>query len=109
MVSGSIVLFPIGLLQWPEVNPNLLEWGSALSLGVICTALAYVIFFDVIKRTGATNASTVTFIVPGFAILWGSLFLGETLTPRVIVGMLVTLAGTGFTTGLIKFGKTKGS
>ncbi len=108
MVSGSIALIPIGLWQWPELNPSMLEWGSALALGVVCTALAYVIFFDVIKRTGATNASTVTFIVPGFAILWGAMFLGETLSTRVVVGMFVTLAGTGFTTGLIRFGKRKG-
>lgn len=101
MVSGSLVLLPIGLWQWPTVNPGLMEWGSALSLGIFCTALAYVIFFDVIKRTGATNASTVTFIVPGFAILWGALFLGETLSTRIVLGMIVTLAGTAFTVGLV--------
>lgn len=101
MVSGSIALLPLGLALWPETNPNLLEWGCGLSLGIFCTALAYVIFFDVIARTGATNASTVTFMVPGFAILWGALFLGETLTLRTIIGMLVTLAGTAFTVGLV--------
>ncbi len=107
MVSGTIVLLPMGLWLWPEANPGMLEWGSALALGMLCTAFAYVVFFEVVGRTGATNASTVTFIVPGFAILWGALFLGETLTPRIIVGMLVTLAGTGFTTGLIRFGKKR--
>ncbi|MDQ8184750.1 DMT family transporter [Pelagicoccus sp. SDUM812002] len=101
MLSGSIALLPLGLALWPEVNPSLLEWGCGVSLGVFCTALAYVIFFDVIGRTGATNASTVTFMVPGFAILWGALFLGETLTPRVVAGMLVTLAGTAFTVGFV--------
>lgn len=107
MLSGTIFLLPLGLWQWPEVNPGMLEWGSALFLGVFCTAFAYVIFFDVIQRTGATNASTVTFVVPGFAILWGALFLGEALTPRIVVGMLVTLVGTGFTTGLIRFRKSR--
>lgn len=101
MVSGTVALLPLGLAFWPEANPSLLEWGCGLALGVFCTALAYVIFFDVIARTGATNASTVTFMVPGFAIIWGALFLGETLTLRVVVGMLVTLAGTAFVLGVV--------
>ncbi|MDQ8201163.1 DMT family transporter [Pelagicoccus enzymogenes] len=101
MVSGTLALLPLGLALWPEVNPSWLEWGCGVALGVFCTALAYVIFFDVIARTGATNASTVTFMVPGFAILWGALFLGETLSPRVVAGMLVTLAGTAFTLGIV--------
>ncbi len=100
MVSGSLALLPLGLALWPEANPSLLEWGCGLALGVFCTAFAYVIFFDVIARAGATNASTVTFMVPGFAILWGALFLGETLTPRIVAGMLVTLCGTAFTLGI---------
>lgn len=106
MLGGSLALIPLGLWQWPAANPALLEWGSALALGIFCTALAYLIFFDVIKRTGATNASTVTFMVPGFAILWGTVFLGETLTLRTVVGMLVTLAGTAFTIGIVpRFGR----
>ncbi|MBD5780944.1 DMT family transporter [Pelagicoccus sp. NFK12] len=108
MVSGTLVLLPLGLALWPEVNPSWLEWGCGVALGVFCTALAYVIFFDVIARTGATNASTVTFMVPGFAILWGALFLGETLSPRVVAGMLVTLAGTAFTLGIVpRFGRRR--
>lgn len=106
MVGGSLALLPLGIWLWPEVNPSVLEWACGLALGIFCTALAYAIFFDVIGRMGATNASTVTFMVPGFAILWGALFLGETLTPRIVAGMLVTLAGTAFTVGLVpRFGR----
>lgn len=103
--GATLLLLPLGIWFWPETNPSLVSWVSAVSLAAICTAFAYVIFFKVIASAGGTNASTVTFIVPGFAIVWGALFLGEQITPRIVVGMVVTLVGTAYATGLIGFRK----
>jgi len=103
--GASFVLLPLGLWYWPEVNPGWLPWLSAFALAAACTAFAYVIFFRIIATAGGTNASTVTFIVPGFAIFWGAVFLGEAITLRIVVGMIVTLIGTAYTTGLVGFGK----
>lgn len=68
-------------------------WTSILALAVLSTALAYILYFDIITKAGATNASLVTLIVPLFALLLGVLFLGESLLTREIVGM--ALIGIG--------------
>lgn len=105
--GASLLILPLGIWFWPEGNPTWLPWMSAFALAALCTAFAYVIFFRIIATAGGTNASTVTFIVPGFAIVWGALFLGESITPRIVVGMIVTLIGTAYTTGLIGYKNSK--
>ena len=70
-------------------------------MALLCTALAFVLFFRLIKRTGATAATSVTFLIPFFGIFWGWLFLNEDVTNQMIAGMAVTLLGTGLTTGFI--------
>ena len=66
-----------------------------------CTGLAYLLYFRLIARVGATNAITVTFLVPGFAVGWGALLLGETVTAEMAAGCAVILAGTALATGLV--------
>lgn len=101
LTGASLLLLPLGLWYWPEANPGWLPWMSAFALAAACTAFAYVVFFKIIATAGGTNASTVTFIVPGFAILWGAVFLDEVITLRILAGMVVTLVGTGYATGII--------
>ena len=62
--------------------------------------LAYALFFSLLKRSGAMAASSVTFLIPVFAILWGAAILGETIDPQLLLGMLVTLAGTALAVGI---------
>lgn len=88
--------------MWPEVNPGAVAWSCALALAIVSTALAYVIFFGILARAGALAASTVTFLVPVFALVWGAALLGEALSWREFLGMAVTLLGTTLTTGLVR-------
>ena len=74
-------------------------------LGIGCTAVAYVLFFRLIERVGASRAVTVTFLVPVFGTLWGALFLGETVTGAMLVGGAIVLVGTGLSTGVIRWPK----
>jgi drug/metabolite transporter (DMT)-like permease len=69
---------------------------------VFCTAIAYVLYFRLIAHVGPARAITVTFLVPPFAVLWGAVILGETLSPRMIAGAAVVLAGTALATGLVR-------
>jgi drug/metabolite transporter (DMT)-like permease len=78
------------------------DWASAIALGVLCTGLAYILYFRLIARVGPANAMTVTFLIPAFAMLWGALVLGEAVTPAMLAGCAVILAGTALATGLIK-------
>ncbi len=107
MIAATLVLLPIAIPLLPEQNPSLLAWSSGLGLAVLCTAFAFVLYFNLIAKAGATAATTVTFIVPVFAILFGVWLLDEALTPRITAGMIVILLGTGLTTGLIGTQKVK--
>ena len=100
LVMSSLVLLVPGLILWPEETPSTRAWSSALLLAVVCTALAYALFFSLLKRSGAMAASSVTFLIPLFAILWGAAILGETIDPQLLLGMLVTLAGTALAVGI---------
>ena len=100
LVMSSLVLLVPGLILWPEETPSTRAWSSALLLAVVCTALAYALFFSLLKRSGAMAASSVTFLIPVFAILWGAAILGETIDPQLLLGMLVTLAGTALAVGI---------
>ena len=98
---SALVLLPPALWSWPERMPGLGPWLAALVLGVACSALAYVLFFRLIARVGASRAVTVTFLVPVFGTLWGALFLGEPVTASMLAGGAVVLLGTGLATGVI--------
>ena len=101
LVMASLILLVPGILFWPAEMPSAKSWNSALLLAVICTAIAYALFFSLLKRSGAMAASSVTFLIPIFAILWGAIVLGEKVDPQLLVGMLVTLGGTALAVGLI--------
>jgi drug/metabolite transporter (DMT)-like permease len=99
-LSAAIVLLPLVLWRWPEVPPSATSWGAAIALALLCTGVAYVLFFRLIGNIGATNALSVTFLIPAFAIAWGGLFLGETVNATMIAACGVVLVGTSLVTGL---------
>jgi drug/metabolite transporter (DMT)-like permease len=70
-------------LQFPSIN----VWAAVVAMGLLSTALAYVIYFRLLSSAGATNAQLVTFLVPVSAILLGTIFLSEQLNIRQIAGM----------------------
>jgi drug/metabolite transporter (DMT)-like permease len=101
--AAAVLLAPGALLLWPAHAISLRSWGAVLGLGVACTGFAYVIYYRLIAHIGPARAIAVTFLVPPFAIAWGGLFLGESVSPRMIAGALVVLAGTALTTGVVRF------
>lgn len=64
--------------------------------------MAYILFFRLIAHVGAARTITVTFLIPVFAVLWGALFLHESLTTVMVLGCAVILLGTELTTGALK-------
>jgi drug/metabolite transporter (DMT)-like permease len=67
----------------------------------VCTGIAYILYFRLLERLGPARAVTVTFLVPVFAILYGTLLLGETLTPWMIGCGLVVVLGTSLAAGVL--------
>ena len=101
-LSATLVLVVPALWTWPAVTPGASAWAAAAALSFACTGLAYVLFFRLIANAGAANAISVTFLIPGFAMLWGWLFLAETPSGAMLAGCAVILLGTALATGLIK-------
>ncbi len=101
-VAATLVLAPLAWLSWPAVLPGGLAWGSALMLGIGCTALAYLLYFRLIARVGAVRASSVAFLIPAFATLWGWALLHEPVTLQMLAGAAVILLGTALSLGLLR-------
>jgi drug/metabolite transporter (DMT)-like permease len=96
VVMSSLVMLPLALLvdhPWTLPMPSVQVVGSLLVFGIVCTALAYILFFRVLSRAGATAASLVTFLIPPSAIAMGALVLGESLSLMQYGGM--ALIGIG--------------
>lgn len=94
--ASTVLLLPVMLLvdrPWTLAMPGAATWGAVLGVGLLSTALAYVLYFRILAAAGATNLLLVTFLIPVSAILLGVLVLGETLLPRHFLGM--TLIGAG--------------
>lgn len=72
---------------------------SVITLGVVCTGLAYLLYFRLVKDDGPASALSVTFLVPLFGILWGALFLGEEIGINTLIGALLVITGTILVTG----------
>ena len=82
---AAILLAPFALATWPAQSPSSASWGSAVTLGVLCTGIAYAFFFRLIQRVGAARATTCTYLVPLFGVFWGWLLLAETPTATMLV------------------------
>ncbi len=100
-LSAALVLAAPALLWWPASMPSGRAWLMVTLLALLCTGLAYLMYFRLIAHVGAANAIAVTFLIPAFAVLWGWLFLGEPLTAAMAVGCAVILLGTALATGVI--------
>lgn len=105
-IAATILLLPVALLYLPSSSISLMSWLSVIALGVVCTGLAYTMYFRLIANIGSTKAITVTFLIPVFGSLWGALLIDEQITTQMIIGTLIILCGTGLVTGVISIKKT---
>lgn len=96
LTAGALMMFPLSMIAeqpWSHALPPLPAWGAIVALGVLCSAIAYVLYFRLIDSAGATNALLVPLLVPPIAILLGGLFLGELLAPQDFLGLGVIILG----------------
>lgn len=92
------------LLLWPSLPVSATAWGAVAAVALLCTAIAYILFFHLIEKAGPSRALTVTFLVPVFALVYGSVFLNEVITPWMIGCGVVIVCGTALSTGLVRLG-----
>ncbi len=105
--TGSQVGAALGLALpalWlrPAQMPGTAAWLALLAVGILCTGLAYVLYFRIIAKAGPARALAVTYLVPVFAVIYGLIFLGEAVTPWMLVCAVVIIAGTALSTGLLQ-------
>lgn len=99
MWAAVIVVLPL-LPLMPIRDPVTLPISlSVLTLGIVCTGFAYLLYFRLVKDDGPASALSVTFLVPLFGILWGRLFLGEEIGINTLLGALLVITGTILVTG----------
>lgn len=101
-IGASVGLALPTLWFWPEHTPSLQAWLAIVALAVFCSALAYILYFRLIAHAGPAKAVTVTFMIPLFAVFYGSVFLGESVTGWMVVCGGVILLGIALATGLLK-------
>lgn len=93
--AAALVLLPLAaVLDRPwTATPDAATWAALLAIGLLCTAVAYILYFRILASAGATNVLLVTFLVPVTALLLGVLILGERLTTTALLGMGLIFSG----------------
>ncbi|MCZ8072889.1 MAG: DMT family transporter [Paucibacter sp.] len=104
-VTASAMLLLPALFTWPERMPSGQAWLSVAMLAVLCSGVAYILYFRLMQRVGPTNTIAVTFLIPVFAVLWGYVFLAEAFTLHMAMGCAIVLLGTALAVGLIQLGR----
>ena len=95
---ASILLLPFALLGAPTETPTDQAIVSVVVLGLVCTALAFLIFFRLIAEVGPSRASIITYVNPVVALALGVAILDEHLTTGAVAGLLLILAGSWLST-----------
>ena len=94
MWAATLVIAPAVPFAPVSASP-----GAGVMLAVVCSGIAFLLYFRLIRDIGATSALTVTFLIPIFGMLWGNLFLGEVITWGMIAGSGIVIVGTALVTG----------
>jgi drug/metabolite transporter (DMT)-like permease len=106
-IMAAAILSPV-LTHLPPLHVvTPLVVGSLLTLALICSGAAYLLYFRLLADAGPSRALTVTFLMPVFGMLWGALFLHETVTPQMMGGCALIVGGTACVLGIISTKRLK--
>jgi drug/metabolite transporter (DMT)-like permease len=106
-LAAAVLLLPFTVWMWPSRTPGLTAWLAVLGLAALCTSLAYVLFYGLMARVGASRSMVVMFLIPVFGVVWGLVFLHEPVTVAMAGGCIVILLGVALTTGLLRLGRNR--
>jgi len=93
LLLPAMLIAPLGLISIPAVVPPANVVFSLLALAALCSAVAYLLYFGLIRDVGPTRAISVTFLIPLFGVAWGAIFFAEALNAGAIFGGVVVLIG----------------
>lgn len=94
LAYSSVVVAPLAIVTAPEQLPGLGPVAAVTALGVVGTGVAFAIFYGLISRVGPSRAFVVTYLAPGFAVLYGALLLDEQISVATLGGLALILSGS---------------
>jgi drug/metabolite transporter (DMT)-like permease len=98
LAVAAVIYLPFGLAQWPDEAPGADTWWAVVGLAVVCTAVAFMVFFELIAEVGPSRATVITYINPAVALTLGALVLDERITVATGVGFVLILLGSVLST-----------
>ena len=107
LLGAALVILPWVPLAPVRTEPTLMVVLSVLALALLCSTVAFVLYFRLIADVGPTRALTVTFLMPAFGMLWGALLLDERITWVMLAGCGLILAGTALVFDLLRLAGRK--
>ncbi|GHF71427.1 membrane protein [Streptomyces griseosporeus] len=107
LALAALVYAPAAAATWPSQTPSASVLASLAGLGVICTAVAFVAFLELIKEAGPTRATVITYVNPAVAVAAGALFLNEALTATIIAAFALILTGSVLATAAAPTGVSR--
>ncbi|HST15961.1 MAG TPA: DMT family transporter [Gaiellaceae bacterium] len=99
LVIATVLYAPFAALRWPSKLPSPHVIESVIGLAVVCTALAFLVFFALIAEVGPVRATVITYVNPAVAAVLGVAILSEHLSAGMLVGFGLILAGSVLATG----------
>jgi drug/metabolite transporter (DMT)-like permease len=107
LTAAALATLPIGLFQLPSHVTGWKVTASMLALGIAGTGLAYILYYGLISGAGASRAILITYLVPTFAVVYGAVLLGESVTAATIGGLALVLAGVALGTGALRVARLR--
>jgi drug/metabolite transporter (DMT)-like permease len=101
----ALLISPVGLMAIPPVAPPTSVLLALLGLAVLCSSIAYLLYYRLIRDVGPTRTISVTFLVPVFGVVWGAIFFGETLNGGSLIGGVLVLLGVALVLGMLPPGR----
>lgn len=98
LAIAMVIYVPFGVAQWPAEAPGADAWLAVVGLAVLCTAIAFIVFFELIAEVGPSRSTVITYINPAVALALGAIVLDEQITLATGVGFVLILAGSVLST-----------
>jgi drug/metabolite transporter (DMT)-like permease len=99
MLAGGVILLPLALFQLPDHAPDAEAVAGLLALTLLGTAFGQLVLFRMLRLFGSRRLSLVTYLIPGFAVVYGAVFLDEPITAAALGGLVLILAGVALGSG----------
>ena len=103
LILPAILVAPVGLMSVPPAMPSGNVLLSLSGLAILCSAVAYLLYYRLIRDVGPTRAISATFLIPMFGVTWGAIFFGETLNGGAVIGGIIVLIGVALVLGALPF------